>query len=108
MAERFQKDKPKQGEFRDKVVYLGVKLKSGNDDENPTKTREFEERDQLGPVKTVVPKDLPNSIERPFQLVPTSPKSKEVVCKCGNRTTVGPQIRTVECRQCGHLQQVPA
>ncbi len=83
MAERFQKDKPKHGKFRDKVVYLGVRLKNATDDENPSKTRTSDNMGPIGTSENSCPIENANSIGGPFQLVPTCPISKIVVCKCG-------------------------
>jgi hypothetical protein len=82
LAERFEKQKPKSGPYRDKVVYVGIRVATAdspiNTGEAGTTDRDFFEEndnwDQLGPVGRTLPYDLPNSRTGFTKLVPTSPK----------------------------------
>ena len=106
MAERFDKDKPQSGEYRKQTIYRGIRLRAGDEEtsENPGKNA----------VATSCHQLLGSSLENASsiggykQLGATRGNSKIVVCKCGSKATVSEQVRWFDCRECGHLQEVPA
>lgn len=85
MAERFDKDKPKSGEHRDKTIYRGIRLRTETD-ENTGNFANGTSWDQ----STYYPIGIcANSIEQIEQLIPTSPnghpadQKADPVCECG-------------------------
>jgi hypothetical protein len=74
IAERFEKQKPKSGPYRDKVVYSGIRVAAGS-----AQDRDFPEKsgnwDGLGPVSKMILKELADSKGVSWKPVPTSPTS---------------------------------